>query len=113
MTPTFSWYIDGYADQVMRVVLDSTTYEMRFQWNERDEAWWLSFGDVGAPPTITTKLTMTLDLFAPYKYLEGIPKGDLVIVPGWTNKATRVGRYNIGFMSEIQMIYYSRDDLEE
>ncbi len=92
---TFSWDIDGFADQTMRVVLDSQTYEMRFQWNERDESWLVSFGDVGSTPTISFKLTTIFDIFAPFKYLENIPSGQLRLFIHTVNQAC--WKIHIGF----------------
>ncbi|QEQ94906.1 hypothetical protein pEaSNUABM56_00107 [Erwinia phage pEa_SNUABM_56] len=106
---TFTWDIDGYADQIMRVVLDSQTYEMRFQWNERDESWLVYFGDVGSDPTISFKLTAFVDVFKPYQYLENIPSGKLMVV-SFTDIKKRVGRYNIGYMSELQMVYVTLEE---
>lgn len=106
---TFSWDIDGYADETVRVVLDSQTYEMRFQWNERDESWLVSFGDVGSRPTISFKLTSIFDIFAPFKYMENIPSGQLRIF-SFQQSTKRVGRYNIGFISELQLLYSSPDE---
>lgn len=106
---TFSWDIDGYADQTMRVVLDSQTYEMRFQWNERDESWLVYFGDVGSDPTISFKLTAFVDFFQPYQYLDNIPEGKLVVL-SFTEYKKRVGRYNIGFLSDLQLVYISPVD---
>lgn len=109
---TFTWDIDGYADQTMRVVLDSQTYEMRFQWNERDESWLVYFGDVGSDPTISFKMTAFVDFFSPYQYLENIPPGKLMVI-SFTDYKKRVGRYNIGFLSELQLIYVSPTEVIE
>lgn len=106
---TFTWDIDGFADQTMRVVLDSITYEMRFQWNERDESWLVSFGDVGEDPTITFKLTAFVDIFRPFQYLDNIPNGKLYVASLLQYKK-RVGRYNVGFLSELQLMYISNDE---
>lgn len=112
-TITYTWDIDGYADQTMRVVLDSQTYEMRFQWNERDESWLVYFGGVGEDPTISFKLSAWVDCFAPYQYLDNIPAGKLMVI-SFNNYKKRVGRYNIGFLSELQLVYISPEDaLEE
>ena len=106
---TFTWDIDGFADQTMRVVLDSVTYEMRFQWNERDESWLVSFGDVGSNPTITFKLTSFIDVFEPFSYLDEIPNGTLIVY-SFSQSTKRVGRYNIGFLSDLQLLYSSPDE---
>lgn len=116
MIRTFDFAIDGYPDQSFRIVLDSNTYEVRFQWNERDESWLFHFGEVGLPPTITMKLTAYTDLFAPYRYMDNIPTGNLVLYSN-TNVRARPGRYNIGAITPIQMSYASLDseveDIEE
>jgi hypothetical protein len=106
---TFTWDIDGFADQTMRVVLDSQTYEIRFQWNERDESWLVYFGDVGSTPTISFKLTTIFNLLEPFQYLDNIPSGDLCVF-SYTQSTKRVGRYNIGFLSDLQLLYSSPDD---
>ena len=106
---TFTWDIDGFSDQTMRVVLDSETYEMRFQWNERDESWLVSFGDVGEKPTISFKLTPIIDILAPFRYMENLPDGELVVF-SFTQSTKRVGRYNIGFLSDLQLLYSSPDE---
>lgn len=113
MIRTFDFELDGYPDQTFRVVLDSVTYEVRFQWNERDESWQFSIGDVGTDPTVTCKLSCFVEILAPYRYKENIPQGNLVLFPLRDIQA-RVGRYNIGVLTAIQMVYASRDeDAEE
>lgn len=109
MKITYSWDLDGYPDQTMRVVLDSVTYEMRFQWNERDESWLVYFGDVGSEPTVSFKLTAFVDVLQPFQYLENIPNGRLMVI-SYTSFRKRVGRYNIGFLSELQLFYASQDE---
>lgn len=110
---TFDFEIDGYPDQTFRVVLDSITYELRFMWNERDESWFMSFGDVGTDPTFTTKLTCYTDILAPYRYRDNIPQGNLVLFPLRVVSA-RVGRYNIGPLTGIEMVYASPEsEVEE
>ncbi|QGZ16305.1 hypothetical protein Hena1_01550 [Erwinia phage Hena1] len=106
---SYTWDLDGYPDQTMRVVLDSQTYEMRFQWNERDESWLVYFGDVGSDPTISFKMTAFVDFFQPYQYLDNIPSGKLMVV-SYTEYKKRVGRYNIGFLSDLQLMYVSPED---
>lgn len=109
---TFTWDLDGYADQTMRVVLDSQTYEIRFQWNERDESWLVYFGDVGADPTISFKMTAFVDFFANFQHLENIPPGKLIVI-SYTDYKQRVGRYNIGFLSSLQLVYISEEEEED
>lgn len=111
---TFDFELSGYPDETFRVVLDSVTYELRFMWNERDESWFMSFGDVGAQrPTITTKLTCYSDILAPYRYLDNIPDGNLYLWP-LADIRTRAERFNIGPLKGVQMTYSSRiEDVED
>lgn len=109
MIRTFDFEIDGYPDQTFRIVLDSNTYEVRFRWNARDESWLFDLGDVGAPPTISMKLTALNDLLEPYRYLENVPTGNLYLIPT-RDVETRPGRYNIGVLTDIQMLYASLDE---
>lgn len=106
---TFDFELSGYPDESFRVVLDSATYELRFMWNERDESWFFSLGDVGADPTITTKLTCYTDLLAPYRYKDNVPQGNIYLFP-LRDVRHRVGRFNIGPLSGIQMAYASREE---
>lgn len=111
---TFDFSIDGYPDQSFRIVLDSVTYEVRFQWNDRDESWVFHIGDVGTDPTVTMKLMPYVDLLAPFRYMENIPKGNLFMFTGPQNWDARPSRYNIGILSEIQLTYASNtEDVEE
>lgn len=109
MQRTFDFEIDGHPDQSFRIVLDSVTYEVRFVWNMRDESWLFAIGDVGQPPTVTMKLTAFSDLLAPYRYKDNIPKGNLYAM-ALRNPDTRIGRYNIGILTDIQMFYVSLDN---
>lgn len=111
---TFDFELGGYPDETFRVVLDSVTYELRFMWNERDESWFMSFGDVGAQrPTITSKLTCYSDILAAYRYLDNIPNGNLYLWP-LADIRTRAGRFNIGPLKGVQMTYSSLiEDVED
>lgn len=106
---TFDFELTGYPDESFRVVLDSVTYELRFMWNERDESWFFSLGDVGADPTITTKLTCYSDILAPYRYMENVPQGNIYLFP-LRDVRHRAGRYNIGPFAGVQMAYASREE---
>lgn len=110
MQRTFDFEIDGTPDQSFRIVLDSVTYEVRFQWNERDESWLFMIGDVGTDPTVTMKLTVMTDLLAPYRYMDNIPQGNLYLLPARTDITVRAGRYNIGVLTDIEMSYASLDE---
>jgi hypothetical protein len=103
---TFVWDIDGYADQTMRVVLDNETYEMRLQWNERDESWWLSLGALGDDPLVCRKVCNCQDILDGLHYRDDLPKGRLMVLSFKDEQYWgRVGRYNLGARSELQLVY--------
>lgn len=103
---TFVWDIDGYADQVMRVVLDNETYEMRLQWNERDESWWVSLGPLGDDPLVCRKVCNCQDILDGLHYRDDLPKGRLMVLSFKDEQYWgRVGRYNLGARSELQLVY--------
>lgn len=109
---TFDFELEGYPDETFRAVLDESTYEFRFMWNERDESWFMSMGDIGSDPTFITKLTCFTDILAPYRYMDNVPEGKLVLVP-LREVWERPDRYNIAPLAGIIMTYASPEDLVE
>ncbi len=95
-------------DQTFTVVLDSQTYQISLYWNERDESWLFSIGDVGEDPTVSFKLTTFVDLLAPYRYKENLPKGVLYLA-GSSDYSTRISKYNVGPNCPVYMWYASEE----
>lgn len=105
----FIFEIDGYPDQIFKVVLDNVTYQIRMVWIERDESWLMYIGEVGSDPTISFKVVSCVDLLANYKQLDGVPSGELWLF-SFRNFDARVGRYTIGPVGEMYMAYYTNDE---
>lgn len=76
------WFLstDDYTDQSFTVTLDGVDYDIRLRWNTRDESWQVIMGLSGENAVATFKATNGIDLLRPYKYLEGIPEGQLYII---------------------------------
>ena len=76
------WFLstDDYTDQTSTVTLDGVDYDIRLRWNTRDESWQVIMGLSGEDAVATFKATNGIDLLRPYKYLEGIPDGQLYII---------------------------------
>lgn len=66
-------------DNSFTVVLDNVSYDMRLQWNGRDEAWYLFCGLANQQFLFKTKLTTASDILMPYRAYEDCPKGYLYI----------------------------------
>lgn len=54
-------------------VVDQQSYDFTFQWNGRDEAWWVEVGLTGEDPSLRTKITVGVDCFRPYRHRTGVP----------------------------------------
>ena len=106
----FAWYLktEEYPDQTYTVTLDGVDYDIRLRWNTRDEAWQCLIGLSGDDPSVTFKITNGLDLLKPYKYLEGVPDGQLYMID--TVKINgRPGYTSTGIEKRFVLVY--RDNL--
>lgn len=103
----FEFEIDGSVDdQTQRVILDDKTYEIRFQYNYRDESWSCFLGPVAGNPYCSFKLTTYNDLTQAYKYIEDMPQGTFN-AGGYISQRSRIGRYNVGPGRECYFMYIS------
>lgn len=61
-----------------RVILDGVAYLLDFNWNGREGAWFISLSDSeGVPLVMSRKVVTNRPLFGRFKFLAGMPKGDL------------------------------------
>ncbi|QCQ57962.1 hypothetical protein Barba22A_gp111 [Rheinheimera phage vB_RspM_Barba22A] len=67
------------AYETISVVLEAQSYEMTFQYNPRDESWYLYFGLPNLAPIFKTKITNGTDILRKYRAYEDVPKGSLFI----------------------------------
>lgn len=70
---------NSYTDQRHRVQLGDNTYSFRYRWNSLEEAWYCYVGLLGEDPKVKFKIVNGIDLLAPYKAYEEIPKGSLYL----------------------------------
>lgn len=98
--------VDGYPDQVQRVVIDDKTYDVRFIYNERGESWTMYIGDVGADPTVSFKLSSFTLHLTPYNYSTNLPAGEIVAAALQEDYA-RITQYNVGPSKQIELWYNS------
>jgi hypothetical protein len=94
-------------DYTQTVVLDGVSYDLRLQWNTREEAWYGYLGPTGLPFLIKVKIVNGWDLLRPFKYIEGIPKGELYlidVVASWgrptRSEVIQLGRFNLVYVTK-------------
>lgn len=67
------------ADATQTVVLENAAYNLRTQWNGRDEAWYIYIGLSGQPLSFKDKITNGTILFDRFKYSPACPKGNMYV----------------------------------
>ncbi len=104
----FSLPISDTADNTQTIVLEGIAYDVRIQWNTRDQAWNAFWGISGEGWKFKFKMVNGLDLFLPYKAYDECPKGFLTILD---NERTygRVGRDNFGIDKRFELLYITSD----
>ena len=71
----------GASSYVMRATLDGVSYGVELNWNGRVGAWYLSLYDAaGEPLLLSRKVVTNMPLLHRFKFLTGMPAGDLIAV---------------------------------
>lgn len=88
-------------------ILDSVAYDMRLQWNGRDESWYIYVGKANQPFIFKTKITNGSDIISKYRAYDSVPKGILLVV----DKEKTYGRLQRDSFSSgrFSMFYYTKD----
>lgn len=98
------------ADYTISVVLEGESYDFRFQWNTREEAWYAYLGLSGVEYTAKVKLTNGHDLINHLHHMEGIPPGQLWMVDS-TAFYGRPKRSDFSQFGRFMLIYIGEDEL--
>ena len=100
--------ISSDPDNTQVIVLEDVSYNLRIQWNTRDESWHAYIGLLGQDFKIKFKMTVGLDLLNPYRGYDEVPDGTLAIID--TERAFgRVGRDNFGIDRRFELWYETSD----
>jgi hypothetical protein len=94
---------------VFSVSLDGRMYDIKLQYNDRDESWYMNFGVQGKQPLFRTKITVGADLLIGYLGYDIVPKGLLYVVDiekgygrldrlGWSS-----GRYKLRYLTSDEL----------
>lgn len=88
------------ADSVITVILDNQAYDLRMQWNGRDESWYMYLGKQAAAPNFKTKMRVGYDLLSTFSAYDDVPQGIMLVID--LNK--RYGRLQRDSFSSGRMV---------
>lgn len=102
-------------DSLQTIILESVAYDLRIQWNGRDEAWYAYIGLTGNSFSFKDKITNGSILFDRYKYSAAVPQGNLYVYDS-EKKDGRLqrdsfssGRFKLYYLEE-ELLEYLRDN---
>ncbi len=91
-------------DTKFSVVLDNRAYDIRLQWNGRDQAWYMYLAITNNTPFMKVKVKTNTDLLRPYLYNSLCPKGVLTVldsekVHGRIDRDAWKGRFKLHYLT--------------
>lgn len=91
-----------------QIILDKTTFNLAFKWNDFDSFWVMSIYDVGMNPiVIGIRMVLNYSLIRRFHY-DTMPKGDI-----WAIDTTS-SKLDIGlndFQNGVSLIYFTQSEL--
>lgn len=97
-------------DYTITIVLEGRAYDIRMQWDGRDETWYMLFGLASQPALFTRPVANGTDILLNYKAYDACPKGVLYVYDS-VKKQGRV-QYD-SFSSGRFKLYYMTKDLRD
>lgn len=94
-------------DVVFTTILDGVAYDLRIQWNTRDESWYLYLARQNNEFAFKTKITTNTDLLKIHRANDSCPKGMLLPIDNmkYYGRISREGWNNNRFS-----LYYITED---
>lgn len=100
----------GVPSYRQRTVLDGVEYVLELRWSMRERAWYLDLRDLnGRPLVLGIKLVANWPLLATFRTVEGLPRGELVVVDTRTPPRDP-GLGELG--ADVQLVYLTRSAVE-
>lgn len=97
-------------DYTTTVVLEGIAYDIRMQWNGRDETWYMYFGLADQPSLFTRAVSNGTDILLNYKAYNACPKGVLYVY----DSVKKNGRLQYdSFSSGRFKLYYMSKELRD
>ena len=94
-------------DVVFTTIMDGVAYDLRLQWNDRDEAWYLFVGKQNNDFTFKSKITTGTDILKFHRANNNCPKGALIAIDNMKTYG-RIKRN--GWSSNRFSLYYVSED---
>lgn len=92
-----------------RVALDGVEYIFRFDWNNREQRWYMGIKDTDEAPLVSgVKLVSETPLTFTQKYVAGLPQGEFLLLDFETG-GVPPGFSDIG--QRVELWYYSEGEL--
>ena len=94
------------------MVLDGVRYTLGFNWNAREQDWYVDLADgAGNPICMGIKMEPDIPLWLQYKGFGGFPPGDLVLIDTQSNlQSASVGYSDLG--QRYVLIYVELADIQ-
>jgi hypothetical protein len=94
----------------IEIELSGVLYNLIFNWNSRENFWYMSILDVNELPIMTdVKLVLNYDMFLDFQSVENLPSGTFVFVQ--ITPGVELTEFNFG--TDYQLTYYTEDEVVE
>jgi hypothetical protein len=95
-----------------KLVLDGTRYTLGFNWNTREQAWYVDLADgLGNPICMSIKVVPGVALWNQYKGIGGFPPGDLYLSDNQSNlQMASIGYGDLG--QRFVLVYVELADFQ-
>ena len=78
--PSIIPVLQSVYDQSINLQIEDQTYTFRFKFNDKEKAWYLYLGLIGATPRTKIKIVNGLDLLNSWQAYDDIPKATMYVV---------------------------------
>lgn len=98
-----------------QINLEGTIFTLFFDWNERNESWYMSILDGEGVNNILVgiRLVPGYSLLKQYRGTAGIPEGEFLIVDNQSDNDGVIEYDNIGVGARFVLIYSTQEEIEE
>lgn len=101
----------GASSYVMRVALDGVSFGVELNWNGRVGAWYLSLYDADGNALLRSRKVVTnFPLLQRFKFLEGMPAGELIAVDP-SESIAYAGYEELGERRGVTLLYIEASEI--
>ncbi|MFX0205158.1 MAG: phage baseplate plug protein [Candidatus Hodarchaeota archaeon] len=104
-------YQDKTSRYVMQVSLSGDVFRLYFDWNSREQAWFMDIRDKDDNNILTNlKMVINYRILYQYQHLDGLPAGDFVVLDREANPVTGGITYD-NFGIRYPLVFFSNTEL--